>query len=157
MRIECTIRRDGGTVVTFDQRSRERLGLPPGSYHFKPVDPADPDSPHVAAVENPAHRDRFLTIRAYRVFDRDPVGAASAVKAPTLSEAPSTAEAAAVDEGSDFDATAFQRQSVRALREALPGLSVWQIREVMHIEESDSEPRQSVIDALMARLRALEA
>lgn len=55
MDIECILRRDGGT----------RAEIGGKHYHFAPLE----DGAHVAAVENPDHVDRFLSIsEAYRVY-----------------------------------------------------------------------------------------
>jgi hypothetical protein len=55
MKIECTLKRKGGTVVE----------LPGKTYHFKEQD----DGKHVADVTNEAHIERFLSIpEAYRLL-----------------------------------------------------------------------------------------
>lgn len=57
MKIECTIRRDGGSIVTMDEKT----------YHFKPEQPG---GPHVADVVDKAHIARFLAIpEAYTIPD----------------------------------------------------------------------------------------
>lgn len=52
MLIESKIRRSGGSLVTLGETN----------YRFKPADPADPDSPHVCEVTDPAHIQTLLNI-----------------------------------------------------------------------------------------------
>ncbi len=151
MKIECSIRRKGGTIVTFDATSRERLGVNPGTYHFKPIS-GEPDAPHVADVTDRGHIDRFLSIGTYRAYE--------APAAPALPQAPSApvAQVVPVAPAADgFDAKAVQGLSVRALKEVLPTLSGEQAREVLALEEADADPRASVTDLLVARIRQIEA
>lgn len=55
MDIECKIHRNGGTKTTIETTE----------YHFAPL----PDGAHVAAVDNEAHADRFLSIsEAYKLY-----------------------------------------------------------------------------------------
>lgn len=56
MKIECQNKRDGGTHATID-------GV---SYHFAP----QPDGAHVADVEDRDHIQRFLSVRAYRIYEK---------------------------------------------------------------------------------------
>ena len=65
--IECIPHRKGGTVVDFGFHNKRKV-----KYHFKPIDPTDPDSPHVCNVPNDEHYDRFLEIpEAYRAYFHD--------------------------------------------------------------------------------------
>lgn len=65
--IECILKRKGGTVVEFGFHNKKK-----SKYHFQPLNPLDPDSPHVCNVPNDDHYDRFLDIpEAYRAFDPD--------------------------------------------------------------------------------------
>lgn len=52
MKILSKIQRDGGTHVTMD-------GI---AYHFAPIDPSEPKSPHVADVTEKAHISRFMSV-----------------------------------------------------------------------------------------------
>lgn len=77
MYIECILRRDGGT----------RADIGGKQYHFAPLE----DGAHVAAVENPDHVDRFLSIsEAYRVYrgalkaSAGPVDGLPEAKAPVV-------------------------------------------------------------------------
>ena len=68
MKIECILRREGGSKI-------ELCGT---EYHFAPLD----DGAHVADVENEAHQDRFLSIsEAYRLYR----GASEVSTAPAAS------------------------------------------------------------------------
>jgi len=58
--IECLIRRQGGTKVTFGKR-REVV------YHFSPNDGMH----HVCPVRDPDHRRTLLAIEGYKVYDPD--------------------------------------------------------------------------------------
>lgn len=61
MKIECLIKRKGGSVITFGHKPREV------KYHFKPVSD-EIDAPHECEVENPAHVQRLLSItEGYRI------------------------------------------------------------------------------------------
>lgn len=63
--IECTIQRKGGTVVDFGFHNKKKV-----KYHFLPINPLDPESPHVCNVPNDEHYERFVNIpEAYREFD----------------------------------------------------------------------------------------
>jgi hypothetical protein len=143
MLIQCLIRRKNGSTVTFDANSAERLGLPPGSYHFAPRT-AEDDAPHVAEVTNPAHIDHFLTIPGFRVLHDLPV---TPTDAPKLSK-PVKA----------FDADAVQKLSVRDLREQVEHLDAEQVRAVLQLEQDQGDDaRSSVVELLMSRLRKIEA
>lgn len=68
MKIECKLKRVGGTHVTIGATA----------YHFAAL----PDDAHVAEVLDEAHQDRFLSIpEAYRLY-RGEVAAAPAAKEP---------------------------------------------------------------------------
>lgn len=63
--IECIIQRKGGTVVDFGFHNKRKV-----KYNFQPLNPLDPESPHVCNVPNDDHYDRLLDIEeAYRAFD----------------------------------------------------------------------------------------
>jgi hypothetical protein len=70
MKIECKNKRDGGTVVDMPNGD----GQKDTRYHFKPLDPRDPDSPHVAEV-SAAHSRLFFKADAdvYLVYEAAPV------------------------------------------------------------------------------------
>jgi hypothetical protein len=154
MLIQCLIRRKGGTVVEFDERSKERLGLPLGVYHFKPRSAAE-DAPHVADVKNPAHIDHFLTIRTFKVLHEDDRAAAGAT-APALGEKQTAKPEDKPPAGDAFDAAGVQKLSVRELRDLVESLDAEQVRAVLQLEQEDETTRTSVVDILMARLRKLE-
>ena len=63
VKIECLIKRRGGSEVTFGKNAATQV-----KYHFKPVDPANPDSPHVADVADDEHINRLLSIPGYRIY-----------------------------------------------------------------------------------------
>lgn len=79
MKIECLLKREDGTRVTFDAWPNEQfpdVTAPDAEYHFKPVDRKNPRSPHVADVTNEHHAARLLSIStAYRFFDDGSTGA----------------------------------------------------------------------------------
>lgn len=56
--LECTLRRDGGTTVTFGTKHEVK-------YHFKP----NASGHHVCAVPDPEHRKTLLAIDGYRMYD----------------------------------------------------------------------------------------
>ena len=62
--IQCLLRRKGGTKVTFgNNRATQK------TYHFKPVNSDDENSPHVCAIDDEEHADQLLSIReAYRLY-----------------------------------------------------------------------------------------
>lgn len=62
--IQCLLRRKGGTKVTFgNNRATQK------TYHFKPVNADDENSPHVCAIDDEEHADQLLSIReAYRLY-----------------------------------------------------------------------------------------
>lgn len=61
MKIECLIKRKGGSVITFGHKPRMI------KYHFKPVSD-EIDAPHECEVENPVHVQRLLSItEGYRI------------------------------------------------------------------------------------------
>lgn len=65
--IECILKRKGGTIVDFGFHANRKV-----NYHFKPLDPTDPDSPHVCNVPNEDHYKRFVKIpEAYREYFPD--------------------------------------------------------------------------------------
>lgn len=71
MKIECKIRRQGGSVITLDGKR----------YHFAPDDLGR----HVAEVTHQAHIDRFLEIPGYReVADDGEAPATATTEAETL-------------------------------------------------------------------------
>ena len=85
--IECILHRKGGTLVDFGFHNRKK-----SKYHFQPLNPLDPDSPHVCNVPNKEHYQRFLAIpEAYRAFD------------PTEEYQPVYAAPTPTNENDDFD------------------------------------------------------
>ena len=62
--IQCLLRRKGGTKVVFgNNRATQK------TYHFKPVNADDENSPHVCAIDDEEHADQLLSIReAYRLY-----------------------------------------------------------------------------------------
>lgn len=63
VKIECLIKRRGGSEVTFGKNAATQV-----KYHFKPVDAANPDSPHVCEIDNDEHISRLLSIQGYRIY-----------------------------------------------------------------------------------------
>lgn len=62
--IQCILRRKGGTTVTFGHNRAKQV-----TYHFKPIDENDKNSPHICNVTNDEHADRFLSIpESYRLY-----------------------------------------------------------------------------------------
>lgn len=85
MKIECLVKREGGSVV-------EVFGA---NYHFIPAD----DGCHVADVENTKHQDRLLSIsEGYRIY-RGGEGQADGIKPVQPKDEPP------VDEGGKTDFT----------------------------------------------------
>lgn len=73
LKIECTLKRAGGTQVTIGANS----------YHFRPETVA-PDAPHVAVVEDMGDVQKFMAIpEAYRL-----IGTADVAPAPAPAPAP---------------------------------------------------------------------
>ncbi|MBU9386636.1 hypothetical protein [Burkholderia multivorans] len=82
MKIECILRREGGTVVE----------MPGKTYHFAPW----PDGRHVADVEIEAHIERFLSIpEAYRIARTAGAAAVEEVIPSALPDNPPPVELAA--------------------------------------------------------------
>lgn len=73
MKIEHTIRRQGGTVIDMPPTETSPHGA---SYHFKPE---EDDPRHVASVEDKAHLKRFLGIDTFDVADAEGVKPRGAV------------------------------------------------------------------------------
>lgn len=98
MKIECVLRREGGTKAEID-------GL---EYHFEVL----ADGAHVAEVENDTHADRFLAIpEAYKVYrGKDkPKGEPREVSAPAPQvEAPAPEASTLPLEGSDEHPPQFE-------------------------------------------------
>lgn len=66
--IECMIRRKNGTEVTMGGKHP----INQRHYHFKPIDPSNPRSPHVCEVENEDDFDSFMAIKeGYRRYKPD--------------------------------------------------------------------------------------
>lgn len=81
MKIECVLRREGGTKADIDGTE----------YHFEPL----ADGSHVAEIENDEHADRFLAIpEAYKVYrGKDtPKGEPKAVSVKAAALAPAESE-----------------------------------------------------------------
>jgi hypothetical protein len=85
------------TIASRIQRPSAPITLPNGegkkvtTYYFKPRDPSDPTSEHIAVVENPAHQQRLLKIDHcyYITDDAETTGeAAAAVARPTAKSGP---------------------------------------------------------------------
>lgn len=65
--IQCLLRRKGGTKVTFGHNRATQK-----TYHFKPIDESDDQSPHICNVDDEDHADRLLSIReSYRLYRGD--------------------------------------------------------------------------------------
>lgn len=58
MKIECLLKRIGGSDITFGQNVLRQV-----VYKFRPVDEKDNVSPHLCEVDNKDHIDRLLAIR----------------------------------------------------------------------------------------------
>lgn len=98
MKIECILKRKGGTTI----------GIGDSIYTFAPE---QADGPHVAEVANPEHAQRLLGIpEAYRIYGEAPLAAPAHAPAPAPVAAPeqpkpqpqpepATAEAEQEDEG----------------------------------------------------------
>jgi len=71
MKIECTIKRLGGSRVELGGRT----------YHFAPANPADQDGPHIAEVTDEAHIKRLLSIDCYRGLGKEGTTAQAQVQA----------------------------------------------------------------------------
>jgi hypothetical protein len=64
MHIQCLIKRKGGSKPDFGHHEATKV-----TYHFKPLDPKDEDSPHVCDVNNDDHIAAFLAIPStYRIY-----------------------------------------------------------------------------------------
>lgn len=83
MKIVCTLLRQGGTVVDFDEK------FPPAAkYHFKPETDG---GPHVTEVTEKKHIARLLSIpEAYEMYDPDAV-----IEAAPQTDAPQETDAVA--------------------------------------------------------------
>ncbi len=71
MKIECTIKRQGGS----------RVELGGKTYHFIPTDANDPEAPHVAEVTDEAHIKRLLSIDCYRGLGKEGAAVQAQVQA----------------------------------------------------------------------------
>lgn len=81
-KVECIIKRKSGTEVVMGGKHPLKQRV----YHFKPINPSDPRSPHVCDVDNEEDFDAFMRIReGYRRYkeDQPPV---MAIKPPTALE-----------------------------------------------------------------------
>lgn len=101
--IECTTRREGGTIVEFGDVE----------YHFRPAPGREPrTAPHVCEVADPDAADRFLSIPDYRLVT-DP-----ARRADSGAEVARAAEAAAAAAGLRAQAEAAAAEIARRAAEA---------------------------------------
>lgn len=127
MRIECVLKRvhpqtkQVGTEVSFDQWPTvggafdDKPATPAATYFFKPLDPSDANSPHVADIEHEAHVFRLLECNgAFRIFDAAPTR--PSVPAPAAAAQAKT-ESSSADRQSDAAAKAAFEAEVKQVRE----------------------------------------
>jgi len=114
MKIVCKLKRQGGTKVDFGKVQ----------YHFKPENPADPDSPHSCEVTNPEHAARFLTINeAYYRADDETMNEPEAPAVDPLAE---ELDAEFPLAGKNFlDSKAIDNKAVKLLAEKHLGFSTF--------------------------------
>lgn len=147
------------------------------TYFFKPIDPANPDSEHVAEVENEDHIGRLLSItEGYYIAKGAPVAVpiaarpaaqAVAVQAAPVTQAQQADASANAEEKSDSEpanslteeqAEAAQKLNalgVRQLRDALEqGAERAVIEEALRIElaKDENDQRASTIKLLQSKL-----
>lgn len=81
MQILCKAKRKGGTDITLDGKT----------YEFRPIDPSDKESPHVASIKDKAHIARLLSIpEGYEFYapEEGDAAPAASVTAPEPEPAP---------------------------------------------------------------------
>lgn len=167
-KIECTIRRPGGSVVEFPQWPSSQVPdktAPAARYHFKPAS-NDADAPHVATVTHRAHVDRLLSIPGYRLAsDSEPVSLDTPpviVEQATEGASPPTLET----EGGEGGDTAGQGDAphvdpviaaivelpVRDLKAKINTFSHEQLTAALAIEQAKEEPRKGFVEVIKAHL-----
>lgn len=146
MKLECRIRRAGGTETTMPNPDESVT-----AYHFKPIDPTRADSPHVAEVSDQAHYDRFIAVapECYVPFD----GKAPKVDLPKP-QAPVITEPVATDAPLTAQAERDAQPSWAALQSGIKAgtFSQEQLREWMAAEEASDTPRPGYIAAIVKAL-----
>lgn len=166
MKIECKIKRADGTVVDMPNGDGEK----PTRYHFKPLDPRDSDSPHVAEV-SAKHASRFFRADAevYVPYESapPPVLQPPAPPAPVVPPPPATPAAAQSsdpatppvvpppgDEDEDEDPPG-ERMTLPALRAGIGSkeLTPEKLRELLEQEQQADKPRQAFINTIVKALK----
>jgi hypothetical protein len=121
------------------KRPKAPIELPPNTYHFLPIDPANPDSEHVCEVTNEDHIQRLLSItEGYYISKAQalPTTSKPAPAAPAPAPAPAVvvpaattgdaaADAATADSSANTTAPSGLPQELEEAAIALNGLS-WQ-------------------------------
>jgi hypothetical protein len=164
MKIECKIKRAGGTIVDMPNE-----GAADTRYHFQPVDPSRADSPHVAEVANDDHAQRFLAAdpTVYRIFSAKPapnLAPPAPPAAPPVPPAttPATGEAGensgASGDGSQGDGAGGEEAPEMTIKDLRAGiasktLTPERLRELLDHEQTREKPRNSFIAEIMAALK----
>lgn len=168
MKIECKIRRKGGTEVTLPNDDGTVATI-----NFRPLDATRADSPHVAEVTAEQAQRLFVAdARVYVPFDGKAPAAAAKVTKPSDPPPPAntaTTNAGDIDgdgtqggdgegeggDGTDGDTNGDGVLSVRELKAGIADGSLDQVklRELLAAEEASAEPRQSFIAVLVKALK----
>lgn len=145
MKIVCKLKRQGGTKVDIGKVQ----------YHFKPENPADPDSPHSCEVTNPDHAARFLAINeAYYRADDETMNEPEAPEVDPLAE---ELDAEFPLAGKNFlDSKAIDNKAVKLLAEKHLGFSTFSKdmlgryakQQELHDDLLGAYPKHSAVDLL---------
>lgn len=168
MKIQCLIRRSGGSEVTFDACDR----WPAGTYRFKPESDAA-DAPHVAEVTEERHIHRLLSMPdVYRMVvegapqpqapesgeisvpPKLPEGAGDAPPpAPSEPDAPSDA-APELEPAVAERVAALRNLTIKELKAKINTYSYNELRAALAAEQArtDDAPRKGWIDVVVAHL-----
>lgn len=161
MKLECKIKRRGGTVVDMPNGK----GQPDTRVHFKPLDPDRSDSPHVAEVST-ALAQRFLAAdaRVYVLFEAAPVPALNPPGGTGSEAGASDGEQDAGDDdgGDDGDGDgegegggdAPKRITLKELRAGIASgdLKPEGLRELLEAEQQSQAPRKGIVDVIVKAL-----
>lgn len=160
VKIECIIKRVGGSRVNFDAWPNENMPesapAPAADYHFKALDKNDPQSPHVAEVTEPVHIARLLSLsHCYRVHLDDgespseftqPVVPVKPRAKPAPPPPPAGVDTARVD--------ALRALSVKDLKKSINTFDEPTLRAALAAEQErkDDKPRATWIEVVEAHL-----
>ena len=140
MKLECTIKRAGGTEVSIPNDDGTET-----AYHFKPIDPTRADSPHIADVDD-EHVAAFLKAdsEVYVPFKTSGAKVEALLQKPTSQDDPPPTSPAELPP-----------LTIAELHDAIAAGSLDEetLRAYMAQEESAEEPRSGFIAEIVKALK----